>query len=70
MSRGVSRSARSLRRGRRPLSHSYQRCGEFVVEVEDSARKVSRDRYVGVAGARPKALDSLGRVRRVRSDGS
>lgn len=45
----------------------YQHSREFIVEVEDSAGKVSRDRYVGVPGARPKALDPLGRVRRVRS---
>lgn len=39
----------------------------FVVEVEDAAGRTSRDRYVGVPGARPKALDQLGRVRTVRS---
>jgi hypothetical protein len=39
----------------------------FVVEVTDQRGKTSRDRYVGNPGARPKALDPLGRVRRVRS---
>lgn len=39
----------------------------FVVEVTDRRGKTSRDRYTGSPGARPKVLDLLGRVRRVRS---
>ena len=56
----------------RRLTARYQHAGtpplaEFIVEVEDSAGRTSRARYVGVPGARPKALDQLGRVRTVRS---
>ncbi len=40
---------------------------EFMVEIEDAAGRTSRDRYVGSPGARPKALDELGRIRPVRS---
>ena len=40
---------------------------DFVVEVTDRGGKTSRYRYVGRPGARPKAVDSLGRARRVRS---
>ncbi|PZQ59946.1 MAG: hypothetical protein DI570_15300 [Phenylobacterium zucineum] len=40
---------------------------EFIVEVEDRAGKVSRDRYLGVPGRRPRVLDPLGRMRRNRS---
>ncbi len=39
----------------------------FIVEVTDRRGKTSRDRYVGPAAQRPKAVDSLGRVRRMRS---
>lgn len=39
----------------------------FIVEVTDRRGKTSRGRYVGLAAQRPKAVDSLGRVRRMKS---
>lgn len=39
----------------------------FIVEVTDRRGKISRDRYVGPTAQRPEAVDSLGRVRRMRS---
>lgn len=39
----------------------------FIVEVTDRRGKTSRDRYVGLASERPKGVDSLGRVRRMKS---
>jgi hypothetical protein len=39
----------------------------FIVEVTDRRGRTSRDQYVGPASERPKAVDSLGRVRRTRS---
>lgn len=39
----------------------------FIVEVTDRRGRTSRDRYVGLASERPKAVDRLGRVRRVKS---
>ncbi|HEY2707149.1 MAG TPA: hypothetical protein VGI95_03785 [Caulobacteraceae bacterium] len=39
---------------------------EFIVEVRDRMGRRSIDRYVGSPGSRPKLLDSLGRIRRLR----
>jgi len=53
----------------RSLTVRYDRgsARSFVVQIEDRRGKVSRDRYVGAPGARPKTLDPLGRIRRTRS---
>ncbi|HEV2083345.1 MAG TPA: hypothetical protein VGR32_12960 [Brevundimonas sp.] len=39
----------------------------FIVEVTDRRGRTSRDRYVGQAARRPKVIDQLGRVRRLKS---
>jgi hypothetical protein len=39
----------------------------FIVEVADRRGKTSRDRYVGPTSERPRTVDSLGRIRRMRS---
>ena len=39
----------------------------IIVEVTDRAGKASRDTYLGRPAARPKSMDSLGRLRRVKS---
>lgn len=38
-----------------------------LIEVQDRNGKVSRDTYVGAPLARPKMLDALGRIRRLKS---
>jgi len=40
---------------------------EMIIEVTDRRNRTSRDVYVGAAAARPKQLDHLGRIRRVKS---
>jgi len=38
-----------------------------VIEVQDANGKVSTDKYVGAPLRRPRVLDSLGRIRRLKS---